>query len=123
MLKFPASTKRNSTRSPSRQGKAARFQRRSPARRSIWKSNWYRRDFTGCSHRPVAGPAAALLLKLGKTAHRAVATTEGVLITISSAHRAKDFSNHHFANSYRYSTKDITAPSNPWIFGFADSMR
>ena len=28
----------------------------------------------------------------------------------------------YFANSYRYSTNDITAPSKPWTFGFVDSM-
>ena len=28
----------------------------------------------------------------------------------------------YFANSYRYSTNDIVAPSKSWIFGFVDSM-
>ena len=28
----------------------------------------------------------------------------------------------YFASSYRYSTNDIVAPSNPCIFGFEDSM-
>jgi hypothetical protein len=29
---------------------------------------------------------------------------------------------YYFANSYRYSTNDIVAPSKSWIFGFVDSM-
>jgi len=28
----------------------------------------------------------------------------------------------YFPNSYKYSTNDITAPSNPCTFGLADSM-
>ena len=28
----------------------------------------------------------------------------------------------HRASSYKYSTNDITAPSNPWTFGFVDSI-
>ena len=34
----------------------------------------------------------------------------------------KSCGGHHLARSYRYATNDITAPSNPCIFGFADSI-
>src|SRR5581483_7719878 len=46
MLRFPESTKQNSTRLPSRQGKAARFQRHWPERRSIWKRDCCSRDYS-----------------------------------------------------------------------------
>jgi len=51
----------------------------------------------------VAGPAHALLFKLGETAHRGVATAEGVLIPRTVGNERvvapENFSNYYFANS------------------------
>ena len=42
--------------------------------------------------------------------------------TRSPARETRALPKLYFANSYRYSTNDIVAPSKSWIFGFVDSM-
>ena len=46
-----------------------------------------------------------------------MATTEGVLIANSSAHRAKDFSKRHFANLYRVLNEGHRRPVEVLDFG------
>src|ERR1035438_400173 len=40
----------------------------------------------------------------------------------SSSNRSKGAGSHTAANSYKYSTCDLAAPSMPWIFGLPDSI-